>query len=386
MINIFLIRKKLYPFFLISFLFFISAVLFSGCGPAENVIQIGCSAPLTGDQAKIGIDLCNGVKLAVSEANKKGEVAPGFTLQAITLDDQHNPAQAVNVASRFAANPSIVGVVGHLNSSATKPASAVYYEARVPQITPASTHPDLSEQGFDTFFRTCATDKVQGPAAARFAKKQGKERIFIIDDKTTYGKGLADEFEKEARRLGLTILGHEGLTQGDKDFSPLLTAIKAENPDLIFFGGIYPEAALLIRQANAQGLGATFMGGDGMADPMLIRLATPRLAEGTYVTQVGFDTKKIPAAEDFVKNFEAEYGEVGLYSGLAYDAANLLIEAIRRAGAKDRKQVLRALKSIKNFEGLSGTITFDSKGDNVNRVISVYHVTGGEMEFIETMR
>jgi len=361
-------------------------LLLAGCSPENDVIKIGCSAPLTGDQAKIGSDLCNGVKLAVEEANAKGEVIPGFHLRAYALDDQHNPTQAVNVASRFASDPAVVGVIGHLNSSATKPASAIYHEARIPQITPASTNPDLSAQGFDTFFRTCATDDVQGPSAARFAAKLGFKRVFIVDDKTTYGKGLADEFEREARKLGLTVLGHEGLTQGDKDFSPLLTSIRAQNPDLIFYGGIYPEAALLIHQARSQGLNAVFLGGDGIAEPTLIRLATAAPAEGTYATQVGLDAKKIPEAQGFVEHYESKFGELGLYSGLAYDSANILIQAIQKAGVRDREKVLAALRSLGDFKGVTGEISFDPKGDNRHRVISIYRVTGGKLEFIETIQ
>jgi len=368
-----------------SLLWALPLLMMVGCADESNIIKIGCSAPLTGDQAKIGGDLCNGVKLAVMEANAKGEIIPGFQLKAFSLDDQHNPTQAVNVASRFAADPALVGVVGHLNSSATKPASAIYNEAGIVQITPASTNPDLSRQGFKTFFRTCATDDVQGPAAAEFLSKLGKRRVYIVDDKTTYGKGLADEFEKAARELGFEVLGHSGLTQGDKDFSPLLTTIKAKNPDVIFFGGIYPEAALLIRQADAQGFKVTFMGGDGMADPILIRLATPKLAEGTYATQVGLDTEKIPAAQAFVKNYEKNYGDVGLYSGLAYDATNLLIEAIQNAGARSRADVLKAVQNMGDFQGITGTISFDERGDNKNSVISVYRVTDGKLEFIETV-
>jgi len=361
-------------------------VVVAGCTADENVIKIGCSAPLTGDQAKIGSDLCNGVKLAVQNANAQGEILPGYTLKAALSDDQHNPTQAVNAASRFASDPSVMGVVGHLNSSATKPASAIYFEARIPQITPASTNPDLSKQGFDTFFRVCATDDVQGPAAARFIRLLGMKSVFIIDDKTTYGKGLADEFEKAARKLGFQILGHQGLTQGDKDFSPLLTSIKARNPDVIFFGGIYPEASLLIRQAKTQGITSLFFGGDGIADPILIRLATPAFAEGTYATRVGLDARKIPTAKQFVQEFETQFGEIGLYSSLAYDAANLLIEAIRQAGGRDREKVLRALREIKDFQGVTGSISFDENGDNLNKFISVYRVTNGEFEFIETIR
>ena len=235
----------------IRLLFIALVFIIVSCGQnasQNSMIKIGCVAPLTGDQAQLGVDTCEGVRLAIEEANQKGTV-PDFKLELSALDDQHNPAQAVNVAKKFVADRDVVAVVGHFNSSCTKPASAVYHEAKLPQITATSTNPELSRQGFDTFFRVAATDDVQGPKGAHFAaQKLGIKTIFVIDDKTTYGKGLADEFEKEARKLGLTILGHEGITQGDKDFTPLLTKIKPLAPQLIYFGGVYPEGALRLKQ------------------------------------------------------------------------------------------------------------------------------------------
>lgn len=178
-------------------------VICAGCGPAadNHVIKIGCAAPLTGDQAQLGADTCRGVELAIEQQNQKGDIIPGYKLQALSLDDQHNPAQAVNVAKKYVSDKSVVGVVGHFNSSCTKPASAIYHQARMVQITASSTNPELSKQGFDTFFRVAATDDVQGPKGAHYVmEKLGLKNIFIIDDKTTYGKGLADEFEKEIKK------------------------------------------------------------------------------------------------------------------------------------------------------------------------------------------
>lgn len=372
----------------ILFLFLYAPVLlFSivGCGQNSNtpVIKIGCAAPLTGDQAQLGIDNCRGVELAVDQANEKGIGIPGLKLEALSLDDQHNPAQAVNVAKKYVADRDVVGVIGHFNSSCTKPASAVYHEARMVQITAASTNPELSKQGFDTFFRVAATDDFQGPKAAEFAyKKLRMKKIFIIDDKTTYGKGLADEFEKQARKLSLEILGHEGITQGDKDFTPLLTKIKPFAPELIYFGGIYPEGALVIRQIRSLGITATFMGGDGLATPIFIQLASPEIAEGTYATMVGGDMKKMPGASQFIKDYETRYGEIGQWSAYGYDAANILIQAVQKAGKKDREAVLRAMREIPSFPGVTGDAVFDSKGDNQNQFIGVFKVEKGELIYI----
>lgn len=369
---------------MVGFLIFI--FLFAGCGQAASrgpLIKIGCAAPLTGDQAQLGVDTCQAVRLALDQANEKGDVLSGYRLEVLSLDDQHNPAQAVNVAKKFVADRDVLAVVGHFNSSCTKPASAVYHEARLVNITAASTNPELSRQGFDTFFRLAATDDVQGPKGADYAaNKLGAKRIFVIDDKTTYGKGLADEFEKEARRLGLEILGHEGITQGDKDFTPLLTKIKPLMPDLIYFGGIYPEGALLLRQARSLGINSAFMGGDGLATPIFIQLASPTIAEGTYATMVGGDMKKIPGAQPFIKDYESRYGKVGQWSAYGYDSANILLAAIHKAGKKDREAVLQAMREIPSFSGVTGEARFDARGDNQNQFIGIFKVEKGELVYI----
>lgn len=369
--------KKSFLFLLLPFIFL------TGCSGGEtNVVKIGCAAPLTGDQAQLGIDTCNGAKLAIEEANEKGIGLPGMTLELLALDDQHNPAQAVNVAKKFVADPNVLAVFGHFNSSCSMPASAIYHEARMTQLTAVSTNPAISRQGFDTFFRTAATDDVQGPKGAQYARYQlSLRRVYVIDDKTTYGKGLADEFEKEAKRLGMEVLGHEGITQGDKDFSPLLTKIKPLNPDLIYFGGIYPEGALLIRQARGLGMTATLMGGDGLANPIFIQLASPEIAEGVYATMVGGDMRKVPAAQEFIKKYEARYGEMGQWSAYAYDATMILIKAIAKAGVKDREAVLKAMRQIPTFSGISGEVVFDQKGDNKNQFIGMFKFRDGKLEY-----
>ena len=375
--------KSYNPYRLCSLLGLLIMVVLTGCAKRDGVLKIGCAAPITGDQAKIGLDLLNGVKLAVEEANQKGEVIPGYKLSVYEQDDQHNPAQAVSVAKKFIADRDVVAVVGHLNSSCTKPASSVYYEARIVQVSPASTNPEISKQGFDTFFRTCTTDDVQGPAGAVFAVgKLGVQKVYVIDDRTTYGKGLADEFHKKAEILGAKILGHEGITQGDKDFTPLLTKIKALMPDLIFFGGIYPEGALLIKQARNLDMKCPFMGGDGMYDTTLIKLATPQAAEGTYITFFGADMEQLPTAKEFVLAYKAKYGEIGPFSTYAYDAANIVIEAIKRAGKKDRAAVLAEVKKTKDFHGAIGVTNFDARGDTLNKMIGIFQASGDRFQYI----
>ena len=216
------------------FAFLSIALAVAGCGKGEPVVKVGFVGPLTGDQAAQGTDMLRGAQLAVEQAQAQGPILPGFKLELVSLDDSRSPAQAVTTAKRLAADADVLAVVGHLNSSCTKPASAIYYEARLLHINPVSSNPEISRQGFDTFFRICATDDLQGPAGARFAiQRLGAKKIFVLDDMTTYGRGLANEFIGAAKKAGVEILGHEGITQGEKDFTPVLTKIKGLNPDLI---------------------------------------------------------------------------------------------------------------------------------------------------------
>ena len=360
-------------------------LLLSSCGKSEPVVKIGFAAPLTGDQAPTGEDMRNGATLAIAHANAEGPVLPGYRLVLEPLDDQRSPTQAVAAAKKLIADPDVVIVVGHLNSSCTMPASAIYHQARVAEITPVSSNPQISRQGFDTFYRTCATDDLQGPAAALFAVRElGAKTIFILDDMTTYGRGLANEFEKKASVLGATILGHEGITQGDKDFTSLLTKVKSLAPDLLYFAGMFPEGALLLKQRADIGLGSRFMGGDGLFDDALIGLSGGQPAEGAYLTTIGSDVRQMPTAAAFVKAYEAQFGPLGAYSAYAYEATRIAAWAIRQAGVKDRAAVLAAMKSLKDYPGIFGPQNFDAHGDSLIHDIGIFTVKGGKFAFVKT--
>lgn len=341
----------------------------------QGVIRIGCVGPITGDQASLGLDQLHALQIAVDEANAAGEIVPGYRLEIASLDDQHNPSQAVAMAKRLSADPDVLAVVGHVNSSCSMSAAPIYQNARIAQVSPSSSNPELSRKGFDTFFRTCATDDIQAPQAAHFALNRLKARnVFIIDDKTTYGKGIADEFEKESRSLGIDIQGHEGITQGEKDFTPLLTKIKGLSPDLIFFGGMYPEGALLVRQAGSLGLGSKWLGGDGIYVSSFIELAKED-AEGVYCTFIGADVSSMESARNYLENYTSRFGrERGPYSAYAYDASNIIIDAIRKAGKKDRASVLAQVRATKDFPGVVGPTSFDQKGDSSIQLIGVFQV------------
>ncbi|HLD41118.1 MAG TPA: branched-chain amino acid ABC transporter substrate-binding protein [Candidatus Omnitrophota bacterium] len=349
--------------------------MFSLGAKKPGVVKIGCVGPITGDQASLGLDQLHALRIAVDEANAKGEIIPGYRLEIVSLDDQHNPSQAVAMAKRLAADPDVLAVVGHVNSSCSLSAAPIYQNARMAQISPSSSNPEISRKGFDTFFRTCATDDIQAPQAAYFAFERLKaKKVFVIDDKTTYGKGIADEFEKEIRRLGSAVLGHEGIMQGEKDFTPLLTKIKGLSPDLIFFGGMYPEGALLVRQAKNLGLSSQWLGGDGIYVNSFIDLAKED-AEGIYCTFIGADVSSMESAKHYLETYTARFGrQRGPYSAYAYDAANIIIEAIRKAGKKDRSAVLAQVRATKDFPGVVGLTSFDQKGDSSIQLICVFQV------------
>jgi branched-chain amino acid transport system substrate-binding protein len=359
-------------------LFLISLCLMSfSCQKKEDVIKIGFAGPLTGDQAKMGADLKNGVSLAAEEWNNKGGVL-GKKIEVIFSDDQHDPKQAVSVANKMV-NEGVVGVVGHFNSSCSLPASDVYNRAGIPMITPGSTNPQLTEKGYKGVFRVCGRDDQQGRIAAEFAINSLKlKSVAILHDKTTYGQGLADEFK---RFLGdkVKVVSYEGIASGDKDFKMFLTTVKSKDPDLIFFGGVYPEGGLLVKQARELGMNVKFMSGDATIDPKFIEIAGAAEAEGSFLT-FSPDPKNIPSAKTFIEHYQTKYGEVGPYSIYAYDAANILINAVKEAKSTEGKQIIEKLHSME-FQTSLGPVKFDAKGDVTMSPYVVWITKGGK--FVE---
>jgi branched-chain amino acid transport system substrate-binding protein len=348
-----------------------------GCTKKNDVVRIGVAGPMTGDQSKMGTDFRNGVRLAVEEWNAKGGLL-GKKIEIMVGDDQHDPKQAVSVANRLA-DERIVGVIGHFNSSCSIPASDIYNRAGIPMISPGSTNPQLTEKGYAGVLRVCGRDDQQGKVAAEFVTSQLKvKNAAVIDDKTTYGQGLADEFMK-AIRGKVEIVYDGGIVQGDKDFKSVLTAIRQKAPDLIFFGGIYPEMGLLVRQARELGITAAFMSGDGSIDPKFIEIAGAHAAEGTYLT-FSPDPNNLPSARDFIAKYHARFGELGPYSIYAYDAANILFSAIKAANTTDGKAIEDKLHTME-FNGAAGKIRFDAKGDVTVAPYVVWITKGGR--FVE---
>lgn len=365
--------------------FFLSFLLlfFNGCHKKAHEIVIGTAGPMTGDQSKQGGDIVNGVRLAVDEWNEKGGIN-GVKIRVEIGDDQHDPKQAVSVANKMV-NMGIVGMVGHFNSSASIPASSVYHSAGIPMITPGSTNPKLTDQGFKTVFRVCGRDDQQGKVAAQFATQSFRaKRIAILHDKTTYGQGFAEEFQKAVisfKAEGLEIVSFDGVTQGDKDFRSILTTLKGKNPDLLFFGGIFPEGGLLVKQAKEIGLTAPMISGDGVFDPKFIEIAGP-IAEGTFLTFAP-DPEKIPTAKGFLQKYKAKHGEgLAPYAIYAYDATNILLTALSQVGGhgmRDGKKVAEVIRNLK-YDGALGRTEFDAKGDVKVSPYIVWVTKGGKFE------
>ena len=346
-------------------------------------IKIGAAGPYTGDVSKIGLDGLNAIKMAVEEANAAGGIG-GRMIEIVEADDAADPSKAIIVAERLAMDRNVIGVVGPMNSATVQAALPTYQRAGLAIISQSATYPKLTEMGYNIMFRICPRDDAQGPAAARFIVEELKaEKIYIIDDKTTYGQGLADQVEPALKAAGTEVVRGQ-IDMADRDFSPILTRVKAAEPDLVYLGLANPaQAASLIKQAAGLGLDVTFMGGDGLKEKDQLIDGAGGLAEGMYVTSIGKDIREVPEAQAFIEKFEARYGAMSVFGGQSYEAANILIDAARRAAADpmaiNRNNVREAISKTSGYEGILGfPIGFDSKGDVVGASIFVYQVQNGE--------
>lgn len=349
------------------------------CTPKTPVISLGVAGPLTGDQAKMGNDILNGVTLAVDEWNGRGGVL-GKMIRIVQGDDRHDPKEAVIVANRLV-NKGVIAVIGHFNSSCSIPASRVYHDHKVVMITPASTNPKLTQQGFTDVFRICGTDDQQGKAEADFSVTVlRKTRIAILHDKTTYGQGLADYFRDNLKGRA-EVVAYEAVTQGDKDFTPILTRVKAMNPEVIMFGGIYPEGGLLIRQMRQLGMNSAFISGDGVIDQEFIRIGGGA-TEGAFLSfgplgPSGETAAPLTTVTGFISSYRAKYGDVGPYSIYAYDAAQMVLKAIAVSSGTDGGTLAATIHSM-TYDGALGTIRFAQNGDIQEAPYIIWTVKGGK--------
>ena len=336
----------------------------------KGKIKIAVQAPLSGEQAALGEHIKLGAQLAVEEASKAFKVL-GYELILVPQDDQAKPEVGVANARNMVADPDVLVIVGHFNSGVALPSSEVYKDAMLVMISPANTATEITDRGYPNVNRVCGRDDVQGPVGARFAAENLKlKSVYVIHDKTLYGQGVAENFRNEAKKLGMNVLGFEG-TEERANFSPMINPLKAKNPDLVYFGGIYHQGGLLLKQLREKGVKAKFMGPDGLDSAEMVKIAGTSVI-GSYYTSVAGPPDAYPETAAFAKKYKQRFGKdtesFGLYG---YDATLVGIKAmeqwIKANGGKkpNRTDVATAVRKIKNFKGVTGSIEFDNKGDPV---------------------
>ncbi|MRX06228.1 ABC transporter substrate-binding protein [Pseudoduganella sp. FT25W] len=361
---------------------------------AEDIIKIGHVAATSGPIAHLGKDNENGARMAVDELNAKGVVIGGKKYKIVLQaeDDAGDPKQATTVAQKLV-DAKVQGVIGHETSGTAIPASRMYYDAGIPQITPSASSPQYTRQRYNTTFRNIANDEQLGPALARYAMQNMQvKRIAVVDDRTSYGKGLADEFSKTVKRTGAasgtTIVATQYTNDKATDMMAILTAIKASKPDMIFFGGMDAVAAPMLRQMKQLGFPVKFMGGDGMCSDSVPRLAGDGMSDGQVICAEagGVEPAQEKGMEDFRAAYKKRYGiEVQTYAPYAYDALMTMVDAMQKAGSPDPAKYLPVLAKIKH-KGVTGNISFDARGDVQDGVLTIYTFKGAKRQKLAVMK
>ncbi len=352
----------------------------SGAAQAEDIIKIGHVAATSGAIAHLGKDNENGARMAVEELNAKGVVIGGKKYKVVLQaeDDAADPRQATAAAQKLV-DAKVQGVIGHETSGTAIPASRIYHDAGIPQITPSASNPQYTRQRYNTTFRNIANDEQLGAAMARYAVQTMQvKRIAVVDDRTAYGKGLADEFIKNVKKTsattGSSIVSTQFTNDKATDFSAILTAIKATKPDMIFFGGMDAVAGPMLRQMKQLGFPIKFMGGDGMCSDSVPRLAGDGMSDGQVICAEagGVEPSQEKGMADFRVAYKKRYGiDVQTYSPYAYDALMTMVDAMQQAGSPDPAKYLPVLAKIKH-KGITGTIAFDARGDVQDGVLTIY--------------
>jgi len=345
----------------------------------ERVVKIGHAAPLTGEIAHLGKDNENGARLAIEEANAKGLTIGGqkVVFEFLSEDDEGKENKGPIIAQKFV-DAKVAGVVGHLNSGVTIPASVVYNEAGIPMISGSATNPKLTERGLKVAFRTVGRDDQQGPAIASYLNAQFKPRtVAVVDDATSYGEGLADQVELTLKAAGVSVLPREKGTKDTKDWKAILTKLKGKKPDAIFYGGMDSAGGPLIKQGRELGIKAVFAFGDGACSEKMHELAGAA-AEGMVCSQAGIPA--MAASKSFLEAFKKRFNsDPIIYAPFTYDAANLLIASMQKADSADPAKYLPELAKI-SYEGASGRIQFDAKGDRKDAEMTIFTMKAGKVE------
>ena len=356
--------------------------------PSNDVIRIGHVAPLSGGDAHLGKDNENGARLAADEINAAGGVKVGgktYRVEILGEDDKSDPKEGTLAAQKLI-DAGVVAVVGHLNSGSSIPASRIYADANVAQISPSSTAAKYTQQGFKTTFRVVANDNQQGTAMARYALDGFKAKnVAIVDDRTAYGQGLVDVVERVLKENGVNVVAREYTDNKASDFNAILTKIRATKPDVIIYGGMDDTAGPMAKQIHQLGIKVPLLSGDGSCSPEFIKLAGDG-ADMLTCSRAGEAVEKLPKGAQFVAKYKAKFNaDVQIYAPYSYDAVYVIVDAIRRAGSIDRAAVAAAVAST-DYDGLTGHIAFDPKGDLKNGAISLFHVAGGQLAYLSTSR
>ena len=359
------------------------AVAFSGAALAQEVVKIGHVAPISGAIAHLGKDNENGARLAIEELNAKGISIGGkkVKFELLAEDDAADPKQGTAAAQKLA-DQKVSGVIGHLNSGTSIPASKIYSDAGIPQISPSATNPKYTRQGYKTTFRVVADDVHLGGTLGRYAVQTlNAKTIAVVDDRTAYGQGVADEFEKAAKAAGATIVGREFTTDKATDFTAILTTIKGKKPDVVFFGGMDAVAGPMIKQMKALGLNAKFMGGDGICTGELFKLSGDTMADNqVYCAEAGgVEGPQEKVLNDFKVKFKKRFNaDVQIYAPYVYDAVNVMVAAMVKANSSDPAKYLPVLAKTSDYKGVTGNIGFDEKGDVKNGALTLHSYKAGQ--------
>ncbi|PKO34021.1 MAG: branched chain amino acid ABC transporter substrate-binding protein [Betaproteobacteria bacterium HGW-Betaproteobacteria-7] len=351
----------------------------------EVVVKLGHVAPMTGPQAHLGKDNESGAVLAIEELNSQGLEIGGAKVkfELMSEDDQADPKQGTIVAQKLV-DAKVNGVIGHLNSGTTIPASKLYFDAGLPQVSPSATNPKYTQQGFNTAFRVMANDIQQGKVLGEFAVQQGVKTVAIIDDRTAYGQGLADEFRKSAEAAGLKVVANEYTNDKATDFKAILTKIKSKKADLVFYGGMDAQGGPLVKQMKDLGIKAKFLGGDGVCTPEFMKLGGPA-ADGEYCSLPGMPLDQLAKGPEFKQKFNAKFGyEIQLYAPNVYDAVMVVADSMKRANSVEPAKYLPEIGKT-SMEGVSGKIEFDEFGDLKGGAITIYQYQGGTLNYVATL-
>ena len=371
----------------------IAALALSAIGSvsAQEVVKIGHVGPTSGGIAHLGKDNENGARMAVDELNAKGVTIGGkkVKIELLAEDDGADPKQGTAAAQKLV-DSKVAGVVGHLNSGTSIPASKIYSDAGIPQVSPSATNPKYTRQGLKTTFRLVADDVHLGGTLGKYAVTNLKgKNIVVIDDRTAYGQGVADEFEKGVKKAGGKTLAREFTNDKATDFTAILTSLKGKKPDVVFFGGMDAVAGPMIRQMAQLGIKAKLMGGDGICTGELPKLSGGTMTDSQVVCAEagGVEGEQKVGMEKFRADFKAKFNtDVQIYAPYVYDATNVLVAAMVKAGSSDPAKYLPVLAKTSGYKGVTGTISFDEKGDIKNGALTLFTYKGGNREQIAVVR